>query len=215
MKILTADFPGASFPPETKVAFTTQTGDTLNGTVQQLFPRYARVTTEEGTIWNVPYRLLKVTEVAQVLAMSLTEIQILGNQLLRAHEVKSGLEPGWQFGFDLAPSRGGVRKYKEKQLSLSITYCLKASRAEITDTVLHEIAHAIVGPRHGHDAVWKAAAARIGCTAERCHQVKHTLPRWHGRCGCEKKWERQRLTRRTRTWICATCKDKIIWKRTG
>lgn len=215
MKVLTADFPGAAFPPETKVAFTIQTGDILNGTVQKLFPRYARVTTEEGTIWNVPYRLLKITEVTQVPAMSLAEIQTLGHQLLREHEVKSGLESGWQFGFDLAPSRGGICKYNEKQLSLSITYCLRASKAEIIDTILHEIAHAIVGHRHGHDAVWKAAAARIGCTAERCHRVKHTLPRWQGRCGCEKKWERQRLTRRTRTWICTTCRNKIIWKQIG
>lgn len=215
MKILTADFPGASFPPETKVAFTIQTGDTLNGIVQQLFPRYARVAAEDGTIWNVPYRLLKVTEVTQVPAMSLAEIQTLVHHLLREHEVKSGLEPGWQFGFDLAPSRGRICKYKEKLLSLSITFCLKASREEIIDTILHEIAHAIVGPRHGHNAVWKAAAARIECTTERCHRVKHTLPRWQGRCGCDKRWERQRLTRRTRTGICTTCGNKIIWKRAG
>ena len=34
------------------------------------------------------------------------------------------------------------------------------------DTVLHEIAHAMVGPGHGHDITWKNAAKSIGCSGE-------------------------------------------------
>ena len=94
----------------------------------------------------------------------------------RNTKIKADLEPGWKFGFDLAPARGGICRDTEKQITLSVTYCLKASEAEIIDTILHEIAHAIVGPRHGHDAVWKAVAQRIGGTAERCHRVEHTTP---------------------------------------
>ena len=48
-------------------------------------------------------------------AMTLSEIDTLGNQLLQEHEDKSGLEPGWKFGFDLAPARGGVFRHTEKQ----------------------------------------------------------------------------------------------------
>ena len=162
MKILTADFIGASFPPETKVWFETQTSIIRNGTVQRLFPRYAQVAAEDRTLWKVPYRLLKVREPIQEPAMTLSEIDTLGNQLLQEHKDNSGLEPGWKFGFDLAPARGGVCRDTEKQITLSVTYCLKASEAEIVDTILHEIAHAIVGPQHGHDAVWKAAAQRSG-----------------------------------------------------
>ena len=194
MKILRAEFIGVSFPPETKVWFENQTGSRRDGTVQRLFPRYARVAAEDGTLWKVPYRLLKVREPIQEPAMTLSEIDTLGNQLLQEHEDKNDLEPGWRFGFDLAPARGGICRHTEKQITLSVTYCLKASEAEIVDTILHEIAHAIVGPQHGHDAVWKAAAQRIGCTAERCHRVEHTLPRWRGQCGCGKQWKRQRLT---------------------
>ena len=215
MKILTADFLGASFPPETKVWFETQTGNSRNGTVQRLFPRYARVAAEDGTLWNVPYRLLKVREPIQKPAMTLPEIDTLGNQLLQEHEDKSGLALGWQFGFDLAPARGGMCRHTEKQITLSVTYCLKASEAEILDSILHEIAHAIVGPGHGHDAVWKAAAQRIGCTAKRSHRVQHTIPRWRGQCGCGKQWKRQRLTQRSRTGLCPACGDKIQWKREG
>ena len=215
MKILTADFIGASFPPESHVWFEDQTGSILNGTVQRLFPRYARIAAEDGTLWKVPYRLLKVRELIQQPAMTLSEIDTLGNQLLQEHEDRSNLESGWKFGFDLAPARGGICRHAEKQITLSVTYCLKASKAEIADTILHEIAHAIVGPQHQHDAVWKAAAQRIGCTAERCHRVEHTSPRWRGQCGCGKQWKRQRLTQRSKTGLCPTCGRKIEWKREG
>jgi SWI/SNF-related matrix-associated actin-dependent regulator 1 of chromatin subfamily A len=35
---------------------------------------------------------------------------------------------------------------------------------QFKDTILHEIAHAIVGPHHGHDEVWRGKAVEIGCT---------------------------------------------------
>ena len=90
LKILTADFIGASFPPETKVWFETQTSIIRNGTVQRLFPQYARVAAEDGTLWEVPYRLLTVREPIQEPAMSIFEIDALGNQLLQEHQDKSG-----------------------------------------------------------------------------------------------------------------------------
>ncbi len=176
---------------------------------QAVFSECLRV--DSGTLWKVPYRLLKVKEPIQEPAMTLSEIDTLGNQLLQKHEDKNDLEPGWRFGFDLAPARGGICRYTEKRITLSVTYCLKASEAEIIDTILHEIAHAIVGPQHQHDAVWKAAAQHIGGTAERCHRVEHTIPRWQGQCGCGKQWKRQRLTRRSRTGLCPACGDKIQW----
>lgn len=215
MSIVTADFAGAAYPPDTKVSFITQTGATLHGTVQRLHPRRARVATQQGTLWNVPYGLLTVTEPIQGPMMPLAEVAALGKYLIQAHEAKGGLKSGWQFAFDLAPVRGGSCRYREQQITLSVTYCLKASKAEIVDTILHEIAHAIVGPNHGHDAIWKAAAQRIGCTAERCHHVQHTPPRWYGQCGCGQGWERQRLSQRTRTSRCPKCKGNIQWKRVG
>ena len=215
MRIVKPDFVGAAYPPGTKVSFATQTGDTLHGTVQRLLPRRAQIATKQGTLWNVPYGVLTVTESMEASAMSLTEIEALGRQLIQVHEAKSGLEAGWQFAFDLAPERAGSCRYGKKQITLSVTYCLKASKEEIVDTVLHEIAHAIVGRTHGHDATWKAAAQRIGCTAERCHRVQHTLPRWHGQCGCGQEWKRQRLSRSIRTSRCGKCKGNIEWKRVG
>ena len=213
LKVITADFPGAAFPPETKVAFTHKNSIRINGTVIELGLRRAQVATQDGRHWNVPYSLLMVTRPVEKPAMTLQEIETLAKQLIRKHEKESGLEPGWKFGFDLAPSRGGICCYTEKLITLSVTYCLKAWKAEIEDTILHEIAHAIAGYEHGHDAVWEETAYRIGCTAIRCHTVNHTLPRWHGHCGCQEPRKRQRLTQRLRNAKCLACGQKIDWKR--
>ena len=212
MRIVTAEFPGAAFPPGTRVSFRTKTG-VLEGTVQGLLSRRARVGTRHEGLWNVPYGALTRTTPAAAPAMPLKEVEALGLRLLRKHETVNGLKKGWKFAFDLAPVRGGVCRYQEKLIALSVAYCLKASHEEIVDTILHEIAHAIVGPIHGHDEAWKAVARRIGCTAKRCHQVDHTPPRWRGACGCGKEWKRQRLSQRTRRGCCPKCKGRIAWHR--
>ena len=55
-----------------------------------------------------------------------------------------------------------------QQVELSVSFVLRATWSDIRDTLLHEIAHAIVGLGHRHDAVWQTAAWRIGCTAPTC-----------------------------------------------
>ena len=57
-------------------------------------------------------------------------------------------------------------------------FAATADDAEIEDTLLHEIAHALVGRRHHHDAVWRAKAREIGCTGQRCHSVSFASTRW-------------------------------------
>ena len=214
MSIVTSEFAGAMYPPGTKVSFATKTR-TLQGTVQKLLAQYARVATQHGTLWNVPYSVLTVREPTRKSAMTLNEVETLGKRFIQEHETKSGLKAGWRFAFDLAPVRGGICRHTARQITLSVTYCLKASKVDIVDTILHEIAHAVVGPNHGHDETWKAAARRIGCSAKRCHQVDHTPPRWRGQCECGQKWKRQRLSQRARTGQCPKCNKRIEWKREG
>ena len=51
---------------------------------------------------------------------------------------------------------------------------------EVRDTILHEIAHALVGPGHGHDAVWKAKCVEVGAKPEAAAATP-TCPRAGGR----------------------------------
>ena len=117
----------------------------------------------------------------------------------------------WDFGFDLAPVRGGICRYGVREISLSVTYCACASRDAVLDTVLHEIAHALVGAGHHHDKVWKKKALEIGCTGEIYHSVPHGLDRWRGTCPCGHTWRRQKLIKKMRKATCSKCSGRITW----
>ena len=211
---ITADFAGAACPPRSVIRFAVSGGSEHNATVTSIRARSAHAVDDAGVEWNVPYSSIRSVVDAPVPECTLLEIQGLGDQLVSAFQSKGALPAGWVFGFDLATSRAGVCRYVEKRIDLSVSFCLAATRAEIEDTVLHEIAHAIVGPRHNHDAVWKAKAREIGCAGERCHRVQHSTPKWIGECGCGQQWFRQTLQRRImRNRACAKCGGTIAWRR--
>ena len=208
---ITADFPGAAYPVRSRVRFRHGDG-TIAGTVAVLKRRQALVHTGQGR-WNVPYGLLELVERSTTGGCSLADVEALANELIERHKAASGLAKDWRFGFDLAPSRAGVCKYGERRIDLSVSFCLCASRAEIIDTILHEIAHAIVGKVHNHDAVWTAKAREIGCSGERTHTIRHTAARWIGECGCGQRWFRQRLNRNLAKGArCPRCKGEIQWQ---
>ena len=209
---VTADFPGAAAPPGSKVRFSTR-GRSITGVVAELQAARAVVLAGDDGRWQVPYRLLEVVERVPERECTLADVETLARRLFARHQAQSRLGTQWTFGFDLSTTRAGVCRYRDQRIDLSVSYCLRATRADIENTLLHEIAHAIVGARHGHDAVWQARARAIGCTAERCHDVTHTAARWVGECGCGRRWRRQRLSRRLRHGaICKTCGRTIEWR---
>ena len=188
-------------------------GQAIEGAVAELQRSRAVVAAGDDALWKVPYTLLTVVERAPERECTLAEVETLAGDLLARHKARSRLDADWGFGFDLSTSRAGVCRYADKRIDLAVSYCLRATRAEIEDTLLHEIAHAIAGHRHHHDDVWKAVAQALGCTAERCHDVAHTAARWLGECGCGKRWRRQRLSRRLRHGArCRKCGGEIRWR---
>jgi predicted SprT family Zn-dependent metalloprotease len=93
---------------------------------------------------------------------------------------------GWTFAFNGAKRRGGACHFARRRITMAAGFATTADEAEIEDTLLHEIAHALVGRRHHHDAVWQAKARQIGCTAQRCHSVTFSEHPLVARCvnGC-------------------------------
>ena len=130
----------------------------------------------------------------------------LAGELMRAH----GLG-GWSVRLDHARRRAGQCDYRRRIISLSRHYVRNAEPAHIRDTILHEIAHALVGPRHGHDAVWRRKAREIGCTAARCHTLTFAEAPWIARCpkGCV---ETPRHRRRYGL-VCVRCRSPIEYVR--
>ena len=210
--LLGPDFPGGDFPIGSPVSF--EHGDrTRRGEVTALLLRTAKVEEAGGDRWVVSYGLLRREEGGPEPRCSLAEADQLGRELIRRHTGAGELEPGWEFGFNLDPVRGGVCRFEERRIEVSVSYCHRESPSGVENSIVHEITHAIVGYDHHHDAVWKAMNLRLGGDGKRCHDVEHTPPRWVGHCACGNRWQRHRLSRRTRTGICPKCRGRIHWER--
>lgn len=72
---------------------------------------------------------------------------------------------GWSVIFSRERNRMGYCNYTTKEIVISRRVILTCWKQAV-DTALHEVAHAIVGPQHGHDSTWKAAARKLGATPE-------------------------------------------------
>lgn len=102
--------------------------------------------------------------------MLLSEVTQMAKTLLAEHGLT---QRGWIFDFDNAVKRCGCCNHRSRRITLSKHFATLNNEAIVKDTILHEIAHALVGPGHGHDYVWKAKAIEIGCSPLRC-KSEHT-----------------------------------------
>ncbi|HET7397569.1 MAG TPA: SprT-like domain-containing protein [Intrasporangium sp.] len=133
--------------------------------------------------------------------MELGAALTLGTELLRGHGLAD-----WTLTLDRAKTRAAVCRSSSRTISLSAHLTALHPEEEVRDTILHEIAHALVGARHGHDAVWRAKALEIGCSGQRCSSVD--APRlegpWAGTCPAGHVVRRHR--RPTRVGLCGLCR---------
>jgi hypothetical protein len=132
--------------------------------------------------------------------MEISSALALGRSLLRDH----GLEH-WRVTTDRAKTRAGVCRFAARTISLSGPLTRLHSESEVRDTLLHEIAHALVGPRHGHDDVWRRKAVEIGCSGQRTVDADspHVEGPWRGECPAGHTYTRHR--RPGRVLSCLSC----------
>lgn len=83
----------------------------------------------------------------------------------------------WTLKFDKAKTRCGQCSHTTWTISLSRHFVRLNDRELVEDTVRHEIAHALVGPGHGHDAAWKKMARAVGAKPQRCKSEADGLQR--------------------------------------
>ena len=119
----------------------------------------------------------------------------------------------WRFKFDHSTRRAGCCNYHDRVLSISLELARTGSDDDIKDTLLHEIAHALVGKEHHHDAVWRAKAKEIGGSGERTHRLELAPPRYRVRC--ENHCWTHTAHRKTRRLVCRTCGGKVIYSAYG
>ncbi len=127
--------------------------------------------------------------------------------LARSHMDRHGLQQ-WHFRFNARKRTCGLCHHAIRLIELSGYFTQMNSEAEILDTILHEIAHALVGVRHGHNAVWKRKALELGCKPKSCADASVEMPkgRWQADCtGCGHLYARHRQPRRGSKYYCRPC----------
>ena len=112
----------------------------------------------------------------------------------------------WNFKFDAAKRRLGVCRHQSRTIGLSVAYLSLATKNEIKDVILHEIAHALVGKGHGHDNVWRNKLIEIGGDGQRLYKgTARVKAKFYGTCpNCGRQIEKHRRTK----IACGTCCTK-------
>lgn len=102
--------------------------------------------------------------------MDITEAASMARTLMNQHGL-GGVPFKWNRGKRLMGqcvfiSDGFTQRVRE--ISLSQHFVPLLPEDEVRDIILHEIAHAIAGPKAGHGPVWRVTARRIGAQPVRC-----------------------------------------------
>lgn len=148
--------------------------------------------------------------------MTLQDASKLAIKLMTKHNL---IKSGWKFEFDNSKSRFGACHGRYNKITLSKNLVLLNDEHHVKDTILHEIAHALVGTGHHHDSVWVNKAKEIGCVGTRCYseEVVKPKPNYVGICPKGHQFKRMRLNKRLLKSTCSICdKDynldyKLSW----
>jgi len=143
--------------------------------------------------------------------MLLSEVKLIAETLMIQHGLK---QRGWIFDFDNALTRCGCCKHRSRRIQVSKHYATLNNEANVRDTILHEIAHALVGVGHGHNYVWRTKAIEIGCKGFRCKSEEthegfvSTPSKYIATCkGCNENHFRNRLPKRKLS--CGKCSSRF------
>ena len=99
--------------------------------------------------------------------VKLAEVKALAEKLAKKHGLSVNTPGGWTVVFDRSKHRAGQCRYGKLELGFSAYLFAVWEWDHITNTILHEIAHALC-PGHHHDKVWRNTFIMIGGSGKRC-----------------------------------------------
>lgn len=132
--------------------------------------------------------------------MDLFEASILAKELIGTYI------PHYRFSFDNKKNVNGSCYYKARTIYLSRHLTALRTKEAVTETLYHEIAHALTEGDH-HGKRWQAQMRKFGYTPERCSTDevdKSSISNWVAVCpGCAKVSYMIRAPRVVRS--CGAC----------
>jgi predicted SprT family Zn-dependent metalloprotease len=134
----------------------------------------------------------------------LHRVRVWADALIAHH-----LDDSWSFGFDNAKRRAGLCDFANKRISVSRYLAARYDDDTNHQTLLHEVAHALAGPKAGHGAKWKSIARELGYVGGTTHhgETATELAPWIGVCPAGHVAYRHR--RVTRATSCAKCAPRF------
>ncbi|NYF98372.1 SprT-like domain-containing protein [Janibacter cremeus] len=132
--------------------------------------------------------------------MDIQDARVLARELMDEHGLGD-----WTLVLDRAKRRAGVCRYTDRAIGLSAHLTRLHTLDQVRDTVLHEIAHALAGPRAAHGPRWRATATAIGASPDRClpEDAARIPGSWLGTCPRGHTVDRHR--RPSRVLSCRRC----------
>lgn len=155
-----ADYLQTQFEIGDEVTFAASSGARTTGTIEK-FNRQTATVRHAAQRWRVPYALLEPGggQRRKGRRERLLDVAREARELMDKH----GLD-GWTFRFSAARQMIGLCKEQDRIIQLGRHHAANDPREQVTDTILHEIAHALAGAAVGHGPIWRNTAKRIGAT---------------------------------------------------
>lgn len=137
--------------------------------------------------------------------MTLDAARALARSLLAEHDLHD-----WSFAFNHRKRAFGLCDFGRRTIFLSSVLTGLNCEAEVRDTLLHEIAHALAGHEAGHGPAWREVARSVGAKPRRCYrgeEVQQPPGRYLLTCpSCSSVTPRYR--RPMRIYACGSCCDR-------
>ena len=124
-------------------------------------------------------------------------------------------DKGWRFQFSNQINTVGVCNHDNRTIHYSQKFVLKSTPESITDTLLHEIAHALVGRGQGHGVNWQRQAIAIGANPyAKCQGGSVTSAKYKYSIECPNEycnWKvyRYRMKERNHGARCPNCGTEV------
>lgn len=123
--------------------------------------------------------------------MTLENIEKKAVGLMAEHGLES-----WTFDFDKGQTRLGCCHHNLRRITMSRQFALRNPWTQLKETMLHEIAHALLPVGEGHGRRWRLQYINIGGNPNRNYAEVKTAPKpFTGTCpNCKTKCQSRRRT---------------------